>query len=76
MNYKKDFALLIDTTTKESVDITEKCKLSTEFYWTEGNMSCDCNRAIEFGIHNYLCGDTRFILETSLDFPWKEPVDA
>ena len=37
----------------------------SEFWWTEGNMGCDCNRSILFGdatLENAECGDTRYTL--------------
>lgn len=34
---------------------------SWEYAWQEGNYSCDCNRAILFGLESG-CGNTRFAL--------------
>lgn len=42
------------------------------FWWSEGNMSCDCNRGMEFSrskkineenIPDYECGDDRFSIQ-------------
>lgn len=37
------------------------------YLWEEGNYSCDCNRALFFYGYedgeNYLCGDSRFVVE-------------
>jgi hypothetical protein len=34
-----------------------------EFWWTEGNGACDCNRAIAFGdVEDTTCGDSRYDL--------------
>ncbi len=30
----------------------------TEFYWSEGNFSCDCNRAYLVGEEDLPCGET------------------
>lgn len=42
---------------------------SAEFYWTEGNMSCDCNRAIIFGNEDGVCctGKRYELLSLTLD---------
>ena len=31
---------------------------ATEFVWTEGNFSCDCNRSIVAGVEEMRCGQT------------------
>lgn len=31
-----------------------------KYLWEDGNMSCDCNKAIYFGFKNYNCGENRF----------------
>ncbi len=39
-----------------------------EFYWTEGNMACDCNRAQVLLSVDRLCGNDMFkLLSLSLD---------
>lgn len=30
----------------------------SEFWWSEGNMACDCNRGAYVGIKDMPCGDT------------------
>lgn len=33
-----------------------------EFWWTEGNGGCDCNRGLAFGAADVPCGNKRFDL--------------
>lgn len=50
------------------VEITQEFDPENEFWWTDGNFGCDCNREIAFETitgkahHSYSgkCGDTRF----------------
>lgn len=70
-------AWLVDMKTGKTVEVTEQCLESSEYYWTEGNMSCDCNRSRMFDIENFPCSEKefkgeRFQLITTVDFPWKE----
>lgn len=34
----------------------------TEWYWTDGNMGCDCNLGIQFGDHDIACGNCAYRL--------------
>lgn len=44
---------------------------SSEYWWTDGNMGCDCNRGICFDMANgvdvtineYKCGESKFSIE-------------
>lgn len=44
----------------------------SEYNWTEGNFSCDCNRALFFGLligeveHGRDCGEDRFTVLTAV----------
>lgn len=66
-------AILRDSLSGKSKDVTQDCIKSTEYYWLEGNMSCDCNRAKYFDIpeDDRKCGDDRFLLEIKGNFPWQ-----
>ncbi len=75
---------ILDTETGIVVEVPERYTCANhgdggEFMWTEGNYSCDCNRALihfraqDLAAPNYLpCGDTRFRL---LDVPWEKKDD-
>jgi hypothetical protein len=63
---------LKDTITGETVNITQDCLDSSEYYWTEGNMACDCNRATYFKVpeDERKCGNTRYELIIGENFCW------
>lgn len=41
--------VLLDTETGERKDCSHWLPEPTVFWWTQGNGSCDCNRALAFG---------------------------
>jgi hypothetical protein len=52
---------IVDTQTGERFT-----KTGSVYYWTDGNGSCDCNRAKEIVFHTACCGCRRYLI-TSVD---------
>lgn len=56
----------VDCSSKEDDSFFERDEDSTEFWWSEGNMGCDCNRELHFYRYKGLepedteCSDDRF----------------
>lgn len=56
----------------------EGCDNPSDFWWTEGNGSCDCNRSLYIKRHcecdfkEMLCGDTIELVDLEFIGDWKE----
>ena len=57
-------AIITDKTTglTATKKFSEDWDWGTDFAWSEGNYSCDCNRGIFFGVDSE-CGNERFTVK-------------
>jgi hypothetical protein len=68
----REFTLLSETEADTDPYPGDAPYSGTQFYWTEGNQSCDCNRALDINRQHGLslpveCGDTMTLLSLEID---------